>query len=37
MQLEMLSKDSEGIPTPIVLENGTIVPPVHLSTIPLVK
>ncbi|CAG7822209.1 unnamed protein product [Allacma fusca] len=37
LQLELLSKESEGIPVALALENGLIVPPVHLSNIPSVK
>ena len=37
MQLELLSKECEGIPNALVLENGQIVPPVHLSNVPAVR
>ncbi len=37
MQLELLAKESEGLPIPLALENGLIVPPVHLSNIPYVR
>lgn len=37
MQLELISKESEGLPVPIVLENGLIIPPVHLSNVPMMK
>ncbi|ODN02451.1 Trafficking protein particle complex subunit 9 [Orchesella cincta] len=36
-QLEALSKDAEGLPVPLAIDNGLIVPPVHLQHIPSVK
>jgi len=36
-QLETLSRESEGLPVPLAIENGIIVPPVHFSNIPFVK
>jgi hypothetical protein len=36
-QLEILSKEAEGLPVPLAIDNGIIIPPVHLTIIPLVK
>lgn len=36
-QLEALSKDAEGLPVPLAIDNGLIIPPVHLQHIPSVK
>jgi len=36
-QLESLSKEAEGLPVPLAIEGGIIIPPVHLTIIPLVK
>lgn len=36
-QLESLSKDAEGLPVPLAIDNGLIVPPVHLQHTPSVK
>lgn len=36
-QLEALSKDAEGLPIPLAIDNGLIVPPVHLQHVPAVK
>jgi hypothetical protein len=36
-QLELLSKEAEGLPVPLAIENGIIIPPVNLTLIPYVK
>lgn len=36
-QLEILSKEAEGLPVPLAIENGVIIPPVNLTLIPYVK